>query len=69
MHKKEMVHIYIAEYYSAIKEDWSSMDNDQTKGRSQEEDKYPMVPLIWRIENKTEMNLSTKQKQTQRHRK
>ena len=33
-----------------------------------EKDKYHMISLICGIENMAQMNLSTKQKQTQRHR-
>lgn len=33
-----------------------------------EKDKYHMISLINGIQNKTQMNISTKHKQTQRHR-
>ena len=33
-----------------------------------EKDKYRIISFIWGISNMTQMNLSTKQKQNQRHR-
>ena len=43
-------------------------DGVDTKWSQSERDKYHMIPLIYGIWNMTQVNLSMKQKQTQRHR-
>ena len=70
-----MVHIYNGILLSHKKEQndaiCSNMDGPRdyhTKWSQKEKDKYHMVSLICGIWNMTQMNLSTKQKQTHRHR-
>ena len=63
-------------YYSAIKKDEivsfpaTQMDLKiiLSKVSQKEKDKYRIISFIWGISNMTQMNLSTKQKQSQRHR-
>ena len=65
------------EYYSALKkneiipftETWMQLEIFILSVLSQKEkDKYHMISLIFGIQNMAEMNLSTKQKQTPKHR-
>ena len=63
------------EYYSAIKKEQnnalcSNVDATRdyhTKRSQKEKNKYRMITLICGIQNMTQMNLSTKQKQTHGH--
>ena len=63
-------------YYSAIKKNeivpFPATQTDLkiilSKVSQKEKDKYHIISLMWGISNMTQMNLSTKQKQTQRHR-
>ena len=65
------------EYYSAVQKNkimpfaatWMDLEIIILSEISQtEKDKYHMISLICGIQNMTQMNLSTKQKQTHRHR-
>ena len=69
--------IYTMEYDSVMKKNEimsfaaTRMDleiNILSEIRQKEKDKYHMISLICRIYNMIQMNLFTKQKQTQRHR-
>ena len=71
------MYIYTIEYYSAIKKNeimpfaatWMDLEIIVLSEVSQKEkDKYHMISLTCGISNLIQMNLSTKQKQTHRHR-
>ena len=74
---KKMWYTYTIEYYLAIEKNeimpfaatWMGLEIIMLSKESQKEkDKYHMISLICGIYNMTQMNLSTKQKQTHRHR-
>ena len=72
---RKMWYIYTTEYYSAIKKVWNNaatwMDLEiviLSEVSLKEKDKYHMMSLTCGIYYMTHMNLSTKQKQTHRHR-
>ena len=73
----KMWYMYTMEYYSTIKKNelmpfaatWMDLEIIILSEVSQKEkDKYHMISLICGIQNVTQMNLSTKQRQTHRHR-
>ena len=77
MDKEGVVYVY-NRYYSDIKKNeimpfaatWMDLEIMILCEVSQrEKDKYHIISLICGIENRTQMNLFTKQKQTHRHRK
>ena len=74
---KKIWYIYTMEYYSAIKKNeimpfaatWMGPEIIILSEVSQKEkDKYHMISLICGVQNMTQMNISTKQKQTYRYR-
>ena len=77
-HTHTHTHTHTPEYYSAIKKNeimpfaaiWTDLEIIIISEVSQKEkDKYHMISLIYGIYNMIQVNLSTKQKQTHRHRK
>ena len=72
-----MWHIYTMEYYSAVKKNeimpfaaiWMDLEIIILSELSQtKKDKYHMISLICEVYNMAQMNLSTKQKHTHKHR-
>ena len=77
MYKEGVVYVY-NRYYSDIKKNeimpfaatWMDLEIMLLSEVSQKEkDKYHIISLICGIENRTQMNMSAKQKQTHRYRK
>ena len=67
-----MWYIYTMEYYSAIKKNevmpfaatWMALEIFIKWSKSDRENKYHMISLIWVIKKMIQMNLFTKQKHT-----
>ena len=74
MNEEDVVPLYKGILLSRKKErrpfasTWLQLDIIMLNKASQKEDRYRMIPLICGISNTAQMNLSTKRKQTHRHR-